>query len=85
MVGETVQQRPVSRSEPKASVHSSKGRVVVTRMEPRSYTPLAGIPEVWFSARGFATGFSSHPFNYKVWELTAMAVKRGLFPAMAAG
>ena len=27
---------PVSRSEPKTSVHSSKGRLVVTRMEPRS-------------------------------------------------
>ena len=27
---------PVSRSEPKTSVHSSKGRLVVTMMEPRS-------------------------------------------------
>ena len=33
---------PVRRSEPKTSVHSSKGRLVVPRMEPRSYTPLAG-------------------------------------------
>ena len=28
---------PVSCSEPKTVVHSSKGRLVVTRMEPRSY------------------------------------------------
>ena len=28
-------------------------------------TPLAGIPEVWLSAGGFATGFSSHPFSYE--------------------
>ena len=28
---------PVSRSDPKTVVHSSKGRLVVTRMEPRSY------------------------------------------------
>ena len=27
---------PVRRSEPNTSVHSSKGRLVVTRMEPRS-------------------------------------------------
>ena len=32
VVGEPVQQR----SEPNTSVHSSKGRLVVTRMEPRS-------------------------------------------------
>ena len=30
---------PVSRSEPKTSVHTSKGRLVVTRTEPRSYLP----------------------------------------------
>ena len=36
VVGETVQHAPVSRSEPKTSVHSSKGRLVVTRVEPRS-------------------------------------------------
>ena len=37
VVGEPVQQRaPVRRSEPNTSVHSSKGRLVVTRMEPRS-------------------------------------------------
>ena len=27
---------PVRRSDPNTSVHSSKGRLVVTRMEPRS-------------------------------------------------
>ena len=37
VVGEAVQQgSPVRRSEPNTSVHSSKGRLVVTRMEPRS-------------------------------------------------
>ena len=38
VVGETVQQcaHSVRRSDPKTSVHSSKGRLVVTRIEPRS-------------------------------------------------
>ena len=36
VVGEAVQQGPVSLSDPKTSVHSSKGRLVVTRIEPRS-------------------------------------------------
>ncbi len=37
VVGETVQQcAPVSLSDPNTSVHSSKGRLVVTRIEPRS-------------------------------------------------
>ena len=39
----------------------------------RSYTPLAGIPGVGFSARGRATGVSSHPFSYEEWAFTAMA------------
>ena len=68
----------VSRSEPKTSVHSSKGRLVVTRMEPRSHTPLAGIPEVWLSSSGVATGFASHPFSYGEWEFPAMAVNRAV-------
>ena len=29
-------------------------------------TPLAGIPEVWLSAKGFAIEFASHPFSYKM-------------------
>ena len=66
------------RSEPKASVHSSKGKLVVARMEPRSYAPLAGIPEVWFSAKGLATGFSSRPFSYGERGFTAMAVNRAV-------
>ena len=36
VVGEPVKQSPVSLSEPNTSVHSSKGRLVVTRTEPRS-------------------------------------------------
>ena len=40
----------------------------------RSYTPLAGISGVGFSARGRATGVSSHPFSYGKGEFTAMAV-----------
>ena len=47
-------------------------------MDPRSYTPLAGIPEVWVSARGVATGFYSHPFSYGEWGFTAMAVNRAV-------
>ena len=38
----------------------------------------AGIPEVWFSARGSATGFASHPFSYGEWGFTAMAVNRAV-------
>ncbi len=41
-------------------------------------TPLARIPEVWLSARGFATGFASHPFSYGEWGFTAMAVNRAV-------
>ena len=37
----------------------------------------AGIPEVWVSAKGRATGFPSHPFRYKWRELTAMAAGWG--------
>ena len=66
------------RSEPKTSVHSSRGRVVVTRIELRSSTPLAGIPEVWDSAKGSAIGFSSHPFSYGEWGFTAMAGNRAV-------
>ena len=40
--------------------------------------PLAGIPEVWLSAKGFATGFASHPFSYGEWGFTAMAVNRAV-------
>ena len=40
--------------------------------------PLAGIPEVWLSTRGFATGFASHPFSYGEWGFTAMAVNRAV-------
>ena len=36
VVSETVEQRPVSRSEPKTDVHSSNGRLEVTMVEPRS-------------------------------------------------
>ena len=36
VVGERSSSAPVRRSEPNTSVHSSKGRLVVTRMEPRS-------------------------------------------------
>ena len=38
----------------------------------------AGIAEVWFSARGIATRFSSHPFSYEKGALTAMAVNRAV-------
>ena len=44
----------------------------------RSYTPLAGIPGVGFSARGRATGVSSHPFSYEEWAFTAMAGNRAV-------
>ena len=66
------------RSEPNTSVHYSKGRLVVFRMEVRSYKPLAGISEVWLSAKGVATGFASHPFSYGEWGFTAMAVNRAV-------
>jgi hypothetical protein len=36
VVGEAVEQAPVSRSEPRTSVHSWKGRLLVTSVEPRS-------------------------------------------------
>ena len=36
VVGEPVSSAPVRRSDPNTSVHSSKGRLVVTRMDPRS-------------------------------------------------
>ena len=36
-MSETVSRAPVSLSESKTSVHSSKGRLVVTRTEPLSY------------------------------------------------
>jgi len=36
MVGKRSRRAPVSRSEPKISVHSSKGRLEVARTEPRS-------------------------------------------------
>ena len=41
-------------------------------------TPLAGIPEVWLSATGSATGFASRPFSYGEWGFTAMAVNRAV-------
>ena len=41
--------------------------------------PLAGIPEVWLSARGYATGFSSHPLSYDKGEFTAGGWKQGCF------
>ena len=68
---------PVRRSEPKTSVHLSKGRLLVTRMEPRS-TPLAGIAKVYRPAREGKTGFSSHSFSYGRNEFTAMAVNRAV-------
>ena len=40
---------------------------------------LAGISEVWVSARGRATGFSSHPLSYGGWGFTALAGNRGCF------
>ena len=43
---------------------------VAVRRHPA--TPLAGMPEVWLSAKGFATGFASHPFSYREWGFTAM-------------
>ena len=33
--------------------------------------PLAGIPEVWLSASGVATGFASHPLSYDKGDFTA--------------
>ena len=36
MVGEAVQKAPVRRSEANISVHSSNGKLEVTRIEPRS-------------------------------------------------
>ena len=47
-------------------------------MEPRSYIPLAGIPEEWLSARGSATGVSSRPVSYGEWGFTAMAGNRAV-------
>ena len=44
---------------------------VVAGVDPHSYTPLAGIPGVGFSARGRATRVSSHPFSYGKGEFTA--------------
>ena len=41
-------------------------------------TPLAGIPEVWLSAKESATGFYSHPFSYGEQGFTAMAVNSTL-------
>ena len=38
----------------------------------------AGIPEVWVSAKGRATGFSSHPLSYDKGEFPAMAVIRAV-------
>ena len=41
----------MSRSEPKTSVHSSKSRVEVTRIEPRSYLcEKTSTIERWFDA-----------------------------------
>ena len=51
---------------------------VVAGVDPHSYTPLAGIPGVGFSARGRATGVSSHPFSYEEWGFTAMAGNRAV-------
>ena len=51
-------------------------------------TPLAGIPEVWLSASGVATGFSSHPLSYDRGEFTAGGWKQPCFqpgPPDAAG
>ena len=42
-------------------------------------TPLAGIPEVWLSAKGFATGFASHPFSYGKWGVCSHGCKQGCF------
>ena len=42
-------------------------------------TPLAGIPEVWLSASGVATGFASHPLSYDRGEFTAGGWKQGCF------
>ena len=36
VVGEPVSSAPVRHSEPNTPVHSSKGKLVVTRMDPRS-------------------------------------------------
>ena len=44
----------------------------------RSYTPLAGIPGVGFSARHRANGVSSHPLSYGEWAFTAMAGNRAV-------
>ena len=51
-------------------------------------TPLAGIPEVWLSASGVATGFSSHPLSYEMEAFTAGGWKQPCFqpgPPDAAG
>ena len=45
----------------------------------------AGIPEVWLSAKGSASGFPSRPLNYGEWKFTAMAAgvrKHGAGPAV---
>ena len=70
---------PVSRSEPKTSVHSSKGKLVVARMEPRSYTPLAGIPEVWLSARGSANRSFQPPRQLRGVGIYRHGCKQGCF------
>ena len=71
---------PVSRSEPKTSVHSSKGKLVVARMEPRSYTPLAGIPEVWLILpEASATGVYQPPPQLRGVRIYRHGCKQGCF------
>ena len=38
----------------------------------------AGIPKIVFSAKGRATGVSSHPISYEIEAFTAMAVNRAV-------
>ena len=39
----------------------------------------AGIPEVWVSAKGRATGFSSHPLSYDNGGISSRGCKQGCF------
>ena len=48
-------------------------------VECHPYTPLAGIPEVLHSAKGVATGFSSHPSSYELGAFPAGGCKQGCF------
>ena len=48
-------------------------------VEGHPTSPLAGIPEVLHSAKGVATGFSSHPLSYRLGAFPAGGCKQGCF------